>query len=51
MLTINVVWLTFLHILGLIECVAVSVNQVKGITKNINDKMKEGFNKVEGKHV
>lgn len=49
MLTLNVVWFTFWHILGLIEHVAVDVNQVKNITKNTNDKMKEGFDKVEGK--
>lgn len=49
MLTLNVVWFTFWHILGLIEHVAVYVNQVKNITKNTNDKMKEGFDKVEGK--
>ena len=49
MLTLNVVWFTFWRILGLIEHVAVDVNQVKNITKNTNDKMKEGFDKVEGK--
>ena len=49
--SINVFLLAFLHILGLIENVAVDVNQVKDIAKNMNAKMNEGFNKAEGKHI
>ena len=51
MLTIEVFLLPFLHISGLIEHVAEDVNQVKDITKNINDKMKEGFDRMEGTYI
>ena len=51
MLTSNAVWLTFSHILGLVDYVVVDDNQVKGITQDTNEKVKEGFNEVKGKNV
>ena len=51
MLTIEMFLLPFLHILELIEHVAEDVKQVKDITKNTNDKMKEGFNRLDGTHI
>ena len=43
--------LNFRHILELIRHVAADVSQVKHITKNANNQMKESFNKAEGKRI
>ena len=50
-LTINMVWLIFQHILELIRHFAAYVRRVMHITKNTNNRMKEGLNKAEGKHI
>ena len=42
---------TFLHILGVMKHVTDNINEVKGITKNTNVRMDEGFNKTQGKDI
>lgn len=43
--------LILLHISGLTELVVKDVNEVKDITKNINNKEKKGFDETQGKHI
>lgn len=50
-LTNKLFLLILLDILGLTEVVVKDVNEVKDITKNINNKEKKGFDETQGKHI
>ena len=49
-LTLLVIYFTFLHILASMKQVAGNVDEVKDITNDTNVKMEEGFDKAQGKH-